>query len=298
MKRGQGAPRTTISRELNKFKKTKNPKFFFSAVGLLLRSGRLSEVAYGAICFVFRPPSRVADPPIKLEGFVPELRAALDALRAERNQVLGTVSQEAESSGEPLYCMDHGFALTEDGAILGEYANYSARLFHVTASGVCAHDDYQRRETVRHIHLVHRSGRHVYVATGDTDKFLDEWDLDGEKLTFTRRILKRFGGFTTVCETEGKTYFGSDFSERPNYIWCLETGQKWFFPKPAYARYCYLMLLAQDRYIVCFHRGLSKLSGGIAYSIFDPREERFVGAGEYVGDVFVSDYVEPDVWGS
>lgn len=290
--RGTG-PRTTIARELSKFRKSKNPRYLASAVWLLFRTGRIMEVAYGAACFAFRPPSRLPGSPVRLEDHEVELAAALADLRRRRDSVIASLAPHVESSGQPLYCMDHGFAELRDGAILGEYANYSARLFHQEGASVDTIEMYHDRETVRHIHLVFRVESRVYVATGDTDKFLDEWALDEGGLRFVRRILKRLGGFTTVARIDGQTYFGSDFSERPNYIWCLETGRKFFFPEPAYTRYCFLMLTVGDRYIFTFHRGLSRLSGGVCYSVFDAHDLRFVGAGEYEGDLFVSDYVEP-----
>lgn len=289
------APKTTISRELGKFKKTKNPKFLVTAAVLLVRSGRLNEMAYGAYCFAVHPaPKVVPQPGITFETYHAELQETLSKLRAKKRDAISQVEPGIVPGDEPLYCMDHGFVETEDGFIIGEYANYSARIFIKSGETTQEVDTYQIRKMVRHIHLIYRDGDRVYITTGDSDKFFDLWRLKDGELQFEKRLMRRLGGFTTCCRIKGKTFFGSDFSERPNYIWCLETNRKYFFPRPAYTRYCYLMLPLNDRYIVCFNRGLARLSGGVSVSIFDTETLQFVQAQEYTGDVFVTDYVEKD----
>ena len=88
--------------------------------------------------------------------------------------------------------------------------------------------------------------------------------------------MRRFGGFTTVAVVEGRHWFGSDFSERPNFLFCLETGRKHFFPAPAYTKWCYVMLPLEERYLYCVNTHLAHVSGRQAVSIFDTRAGTFL----------------------
>ena len=118
-----------------------------------------------------------------------------------------------------------------------------------------------------------KDGDTLWVSTGDAKKYLDRWTLRKGRMAFEARVLGVMGGFTACAKVRDRTFFGSDFSERPNYIFCLETGQKWFFPRPAYTRYCTLMLPFESTYLFCVNKALLKRAR--ALTIFDTRKLAF-----------------------
>ncbi len=275
----------SISKEVEGFKRSKNPLRLLKAAILVWRQGRLIEFAYGAWCFIGHRPSQV----IKRDGFAvesyfPELERQFQELRKHKAAAVLAIGGE-------LYCTDHGLADTEDGFIFGEYGEFSARIFLKDQAGIASHDFYNQIKGLRHIHALLRVGETVYITTGDTHKYLDEWTLARREFKFKKRLMKRLGGFTTCARVGGKTYFGTDFSQRPNYLFCLETKQKSFFPRPAYTQYCYLMFVVEERYLVCFNRHLSKFSGALSVSVFDTQTGCFLSSQSYTGNVFVTDHV-------
>ena len=215
-----------------------------------------------------------------IESYFPELEGQFQELRRQK-------AAASDAIGGDLYYTDHGLAVTEDGFIFGEYGEFSARIFINDQ----ATDFYNKIKGLRHIHALLRVGETVYITTGDTHKFLDEWTLVGGEFNFKKRLIKRFGGFTTCARVGGKTYFGTDFSQRPNYLFFLETKQKFFFPRPAYTQYCYFTFVVEDRFLFCFNRHLSKFSGALSVSVFDTQTGGFVCSQPYTGNVFVTDHI-------
>lgn len=278
----------SIAAEVAGFVKTRKPSRLIRALTLILRQGRVTEVVYGLWCFLFHKPSAVGPAQFDVESHYPDLERQLAELRTAKADAAAALPTGTD--GERLYCTDHGMVLTADGFIFGEYGEFSARVFTQVGSQLITYDFYNKINRLRHIHSVFKDGERVYISTGDTHKFLDEWVYQDGHLNFVRRCLRKFGGFTTCAKLGQRTFFGTDFSHRPNYLYCLEGGQKWFFPTPAYTQYCYLMFVLEERYLICFNRHLSPFGGALSVSVFDAETERFVACQRYPGGVFETDH--------
>ncbi|MDA9511151.1 hypothetical protein XI09_42175 [Bradyrhizobium sp. CCBAU 11386] len=173
---------------------------------------------------------------------------------------------------------------TQGRLVLGEYADNSARLLCIDATKCVVIKLYCDAPHVRHIHAIHMSEaeRCIFVTTGDGSKFLDKWEFSSGELVFIARIKKHLAGHTAAINANGKDYFGTDFSSRPNYLERLD-GKRFFFPTLAYKMAVLHMSLLNERYIVCLsgeHRPLGKRC---AVSIFDSMREIFIHC----------DYIEP-----
>lgn len=129
---------------------------------------------------------------------------------------------------------------------------------------------------VRHIHSIMCNDKTLFISTGDSKKYLDKWELSDGKLVFVERILDKYwGGFTGCCKIQNN-FFATDFSQRPNYIYCLETSEKFFFPEPAYKHFCTFMLPVNNRYIVCLNQAMPGFLPQRTISIFDTQIFLFV----------------------
>jgi hypothetical protein len=273
------------------FYRTKNIQQLFAAIALIIRQRRFQEFAYGILCFLFSKPSR----PVEIVDF-----QANEGIALAREQFIEKKKENEKIILETLHlgCDDetdlgdtiHGYAMTADGFIFGEYAAHSSRIFLKEHEEFSVCHFYQNDPGVRHIHSILRSGETIFISTGDSNKYLDRWRLRNGHLEFEKRIFHTLGGFTTCCNVNEKHFFGTDFSERPNYIFCLESQEKWFFPRPAYTQHCSLMLLLHDRYLFCLNTGLSHRQ---TISIFDTRTSVFIHCQEYRGNDFLG---YPENW--
>lgn len=165
----------------------------------------------------------------------------------------------------------------EDGRlIVGEYGENS-RIAYITSQSCDVSDYYGHIPGVRHIHSIQKYGAvgEFLVATGDADKLLDLWVLSHGGIRFVRRVRKYLAGFTAAVEVNGEYFFGSDFSNRPNFIETLG-GAKYFFPEKAYKLHAAAFFAYLDRYIVAINRQLDLSGGRKTLSVFDVVKREFV----------------------
>ena len=246
-------------------------------LNLAARQRRCLEIGYGAFCLLGRRASVVAgDGGFEIEDHLAGLEMRFQEGLRLRTARASQVAREGGRWEGGVGCAYHGHATTAGGFVLGEYAEQSARLFVKGRNGLRVERYYDTVAGVRHIHSVLGSGNNVFVTTGDASRFLDRWELKGGGLELRERVLRRLGGFTACCEVKGRHFFGTDLSERPNYIFCLETRQKWFFPKPAYTQVSKAMLPFGDRYILCVNASLWATPARRSLTVFDSLREVFV----------------------
>ena len=276
------------------FNRTKNILQLFAAIALIIRQRRFQEFAYGILCFLFSKPSR----PVETVDF-----QANESIALAREQFIEKKEEKDKIILETLNLLCgvdtelgvtiHGYAMTADGFIFGEYDDHSSRIFLKEHEEFSVCQFYQNDPGVRHIHSILRSGETIFISTGDSNKYLDRWRLRNGHLEFDKRILQTLGGFTACCKVNEEHFFGTDFSERPNYIFCLESQEKWFFPRPAYTQHCSLMLLLHDRLLFCLNTSLFNVSHRQTISIFDTRSSVFIHCQDYWGNDFLG---YPENW--
>ena len=175
------------------------------------------------------------------------------------------------------------FAASDDWMVVGEYGNNfvdkAARVFYLNRHSCKMVPYYSNFNGVRHIHSVHKlSDTQVAIATGDRAKLFDIWDVNESGMEFSKRVLRHNGGFTSGAKVGGDNYFGTDFSRRPNYIFRLRDGKRWFFPEPAFTKYTIGLDAVDNRYLVSLNRDLVAFGGEMAWTVFDTRREEFVHA--------------------
>ena len=173
----------------------------------------------------------------------------------------------------------HSLATSDVWLVIGEYSETSARLFYLNSKICIPLDNYLRLNGVAHIHSILKiSENELAVSTGDSMKVLDLWSISSEGMSFKRRILKKHAGFTTCANVKGKKYFGTDFSQRPNYIYRLDDGRKWPYPRPSFRKYSVQWKVIDDRYIVSLNKDLEIFGGTKALSVFDTKHEEFIAS--------------------
>jgi hypothetical protein len=279
---------TTISYQISEFWRTGNFTHLVNATRLIVRQGRLLELLYGVYCFFRYPPSKLASANGELidhcltvahESFVDLLNAL--------NEALAKVADRSDVTPPLRNCLVHGFLFTDEMIVIGEYAPRSARIcvFQGDRFDIC--EPYDADHGVRHIHLVHLHKDSVFVGTGDTHKYLDQYVVEDGRLRFNRRILRRFGGFTACCRIGDKLYLGTDFTSRPNYIYCLETGEIFPFPSRAYTQYCCMMLAIDNKYILSMNLSQPLIEKRRTLTLFDTESKSFIYAGDYGADELI-----------
>lgn len=244
----------------------------------IIRSGRVMESAYGIYCTSLHQPSTVIQQPdLDPNGILVE---AMKYFQARKRELNSTRMILRDLTGEKnLNFLFHGYVINPNGFVIGEYAHAdnSARLFIKHNDSFDILNFYQEDDGVRHIHSIFRNDNSLFISTGDTKKYLDQWELDGGRMIFIKRILHNFsGGFTGCCKVQGKIFFGTDYCQRPNYIYCLETSEKYFFPRPAYNQYNLYMLPVENRYIACLNQSMPPFSPDRSICIFDAQKLAFV----------------------
>lgn len=268
----------TIGHGFRHFARTRNPKHLVSAVIGIVRQGRVAEAAYGAFCLAVRRPMAVDS--------AGQDAGVIDAGRQlAKRAATGIAEVDAELAA--IGGLPPGFksrpqliVRTADGHVVGEYTHVgrSARLLHVADGATRVIDYYDKHRRVRHLHSIALVGDDkLLISTGDAAKYLDEWQLRDRKLVFRRRVMRYFAGFTAHASAGGALYFGTDFSERPNYLLRLHDRRKFFLPQPAFLQFVYAMTAYRDRYIACC---CGSLYGAASVAIFDTRVERFIYCAE------------------
>jgi len=230
------------------------------------------ESVYGIYCFLFHSPSYlVENSDFNLDETMILAREYYQEKRKVQNAIK-ILSRDLTKERE-LNFLFHGYIVTQEGFLIGEYAQNSARIFVKNIDKINVIDFYQKDPGVRHIHSILCSDTTLFISTGDSKKYLDQWELIDDEIVFTKRILNNFfGGFTGCSKVQNMHFFASDFSRRPNYIYCLETREKYFFPKPAYNQVCSIMLPVKNRYIFCIFFDFHQVS----VAIFDTQYFLFV----------------------
>jgi hypothetical protein len=277
----------SISMLLSNFKRTGNPVSLFKAVSLVIRQGRLREVLYGVRCFLTVRAAPVAETETGGKPFVPVLNAMLDG----HQEIRAPKFAPELCRRFPVHLLPHDFttfshmiAYTDDWMIVGEYADKSARVFYLNRYSCKQITYYSNFKGVRHIHTVHKlSDTQVAICTGDQAKLFDIWDVSKSGMEFSRRILRHNGGFLSSAKVGSDDYFGTDFSRRPNYIYRLRDGKRWFFPQAAFTKYVIGMRAVGDRYIVALSQDFGSLGGRMAWTVFDTQREEFIHAAPVEG---------------
>ena len=273
----------SISENIAKFIKTHDIVFLANAVALTLRQKRTTELIYGVYCSLFHYPSSIFDCSRRnLQVIVDRFRRFnFDDLFFTRSNLIKCYSQYFNVNSLPS---DFGGARTEsivydkDLLIIGEYSSKcSARIAIMTHEFCLINDYYNTIPGVSHIHSIHKYGDSgsIFISTGDSCKVLDLWVIDGCELKWIKRIRKRLAGYTAAATVNGKLYFGTDFSGRPNYIETLE-GQKYFFPKKAYKKFVVALYTILDRYIVSLNDDFAYFGEKKTLSVFDAVDEHFI----------------------
>jgi hypothetical protein len=275
------APHPSITAGVHQLIQTRGLRDLMYVAGLVVSQGRVLELAYGGLCAALHRPSRVYPPD---DG--PAVAAILGRIEEfDTAGVLGRRQLEHLYGGRfAVASLPPGFALARreavlvrDGClILGEYGE-GARLARVTPLGCTIEEYYCRLPGVRHIHALQEYGDAggFLVSTGDRCKVLDLWVAEGDGIRFHRRLQSRLAGYTAAVEVNGRCYFGSDFSRRPNFTTTLG-GRKYFFPAKAYPMHVAAFHPVADRYIVAVNRELDISGGRRTLSIFDTHRRRFV----------------------
>jgi hypothetical protein len=270
-----------ITVHLSNFKRTGNPVSLWKAGSLVIRQGRLREVLYGVRCFLTVRPAPVVAGSVPGESFKQVIR---DLLAIHHPILPSTFSPELRRKfpvhllPPDLVTYTHIFAECDDWMIVGEYAE-SARMYFLNHDSCTPIPYYTQIPAVRHIHSVHRlSDTQVLVSTGDKAKLFDLWDVNASGMTFSKRLMRQHGGFLSSAKVAGDDYFGTDFSERPNFIYRYRDGKKWFLPKPAFTKYVLRLRAVDDRYLVSLNTSLEALGGDRAWTVFDTRREEFIHA--------------------
>jgi hypothetical protein len=272
----------SITEYLVLFRETKSFRYLVFAAFLIIRQGRLTEACWSLLCLLLYRPSPISKCAEKkgvIQGSVDMARnysrlyLSRDALIRIYGETFLLDQLPADFGG----VRSEGIVATDNYIILGEYADNSARLVHAGKKHFQVYDDYNLVSGVRHIHSVHQSpcATYVFVSTGDSKKYLDKWDVSNNEMGFSARLAKRLAGYTAAVNVAGKTYFGTDFSSRPNY---LETtcGEKYPFPKPAYKMFVRVLAALDDRYVIALNTVLAPVGDAGAISIFDTKQQTFI----------------------
>jgi hypothetical protein len=257
----------SITAHLQSFRRTRSLASLMAGLVLVVRQNRTIERLYGIYCRVFHRASSV---------FTQEADATLITVLKEKvslaHRVVLSRQQLIQRYGTrfgiellpPDFESARAESIWQEGdelLIIGEYGE-GARLALITCDRCVVNEHYQGVRGVRHIHSVERYGQagEFLVATGDSKKFLDLWEVGDGELRFIRRLRKHLAGFTAAVQVHGDYYFGTDFSSRPNYIMTLQ-GTKYFFPPEAYNLFVTGFHVFLDRYIVAVNNELMAAGG-------------------------------------
>jgi len=266
----------SITIALRKFAQTKNPHFLILAIARLARQGRGIEVLYGLWCFVLhRRPQVAARTDFHLRVEIQDWLREPDVLRlADLPPVFRNAALSDVVPSDALFrpgTIAHGRGWT----LLGEFGK-SARMYHVGSERTTVIRFYDEIDGVRHIHSIHALDEsQILISTGDAKKFLDLWHVDVAGARFVRRIMGMLGGFTAATQVGNDHYFGTDFSNRPNYLFRLRDRRKFFYPGVAYTRWTRRLKTLDNKFIVSMN--CSTLDDSRAtITLFDTQAENFI----------------------
>lgn len=216
------------------------------------------------------------------------LRAALRNLEPElaystailsRDELIEVFGEEYAVAALPLNfegCRTQSIARVGSRLILGEYGQDSARLAVVTRETCESFAPYERHSGVRHIHLVCPTGAadEVFVTTGDGTKLLDRLSVASGAPRLLARHRRWLAGYTGAASVRETYFFGTDFSNRPNYIETLE-GARYFLPSSAYTKWIRSLTVLEERYLIVVSTELGR-SEDHSVSVFDAEERSFI----------------------
>lgn len=271
----------TIGAEVGRARRG-NPLAWLSALALVVKQHRLVEVLYGCMLF-FVAPRRPAVPDdtwkslISSVGTEPSAQdVCLDDLRGMYPDVLGH-GPSPSSDDFRVRINPCSVAANANYVVAGEYGDASPRLFLLSREGVRSFHCYDSDSRVRHIHCcTFLDAQHLLVSTGDSAKYLDRYVIRNGSLEREARLCRWLGGFTAAAHVNGDVYLGTDYSERPNYLWRLRDRKKFFYPGASYTRYTSTMQVVSGRYVLV--RISSLFDSRTCHCVFDSRLERFVYA--------------------
>ena len=277
-------PGNTITEHIRRARDERDVVSLIRAGLCMLRQGRLAELLYGAYCETTARPSAVRP------GKSAPLLAALYALERcltesepglRRNQLIDAFRHRYAVTELPNDF--HGCRIKESGnrvpARSRRIRDNSARLAVVSRDRCDVFNPYALTHGVRHIHMVYPTGVNgeVFVTTGDARKVLDRYAITSRTSRLMLRYRRRLGGYTAAAQVDGRFFFGTDFSGRPNTSrHCKATST---FPADAYRKWVVSFTTLWQRYLVVLSLDIvSDLRGreSRTVSVFDTRERAFV----------------------
>lgn len=265
----------SIGKSLKLFRDTKTLEPLVIGLSKIVQQRRLLECALGLYLFLRHRPGPVHEVPLfgldlanpyKQPLFAPEEAAVCRFLFRLRSEY--QVDIYAKSN----------LARVGEHFIAGEYAERGNRLFFYTPAldKIALSNYYDNHVGVRHIYLVYAySTTQFFVATGDSSKRFDLFEISDNEVKFRKRNRPFLGGFTASCQVGPDHYFGTDFSLRPNYLWQMRDGKRFFLPQNSFYLFVHQMDVIDDRYIVGYGTNLWDRSYTSCF-VFDSFEERFV----------------------
>jgi len=279
----------SISENIAAFRKTGNPFFLIKALLLTLKQNRIKELLFGIYCNIFSSPAILHAGTIELiKNILSSSGPLLSSKFAySRNELIGCFGDYYEIGQLP-----HDFSLARkesividpDFLIIGECVDSNKRIAYITSDSCTINNTYATDKQIGHIHAIHKikSSSVILVTTGDAAKYLDQWELKDGRLTFIKRLKKSLSGYTAIVCVNGDTFWGTDFSSRPNYIERSD-GKRFFFPQKAYRMYVVAFHECFNRYILSINKDIHQLGNKWALSIFDTITEKFIYC-EYYND--------------
>lgn len=268
------------------FRKERKLKHIVAAIWLVFEQGRLLELFFSYWC--------------EIRYFIRSRNVlnCLDEKRVIKNYFNGykdiyskndLIERFGEdffvSLPEDFFCsLRSSVVVADDFVVIGEYGNHKnyglSRIYVLSKNGCVKNDLYLSDRRVKHIHSIclMPDKKSLWICVGDSAKYLDLWQYKDGNIIFNKRIKRRFAGYTSVVEHNGKIYCGSDFSSRMNFIdiYCGSKRKRVIYPEKAVKYYCTSLSVCDDRYIYSLSNGMGKYEGYKVLSVFDMIKERFV----------------------
>ena len=278
--------KVSIAEYIVKFKKTKNPFYLVKAIILIVRQGKIDEVAFGIYCqFFFKPSKILVRNDEELEECMNMSRKAAALYKERRfftrDQLIECFGGKFNVSALPLDfigCRTESIVQTNNLLIVGDYGTIkdSATIAIISSERCTVNNFYNQLQGVRHIHSIHLFNEsEILISTGDTKKLTDLWIVEGNNIKFKKRIRRHLAGYTAAIKVNNQLFFGTDFSGRPNFIETLG-GERYFFPSKAYKMWVYAFYAFSDRYIASINTELIHEGNRKTLSIFDTVNKQFI----------------------
>lgn len=177
--------------------------------------------------------------------------------------------------GEQLIARAEAICRIGDARIACEYGQPGHRILVESDRGRFIQDPYDDAG-VWHLHaIVPLDDRTVAITTGDSAKYLDIYAVGRDRCRFVRRLKRRLAGYTAMAVSDGRLWCGSDFSERANYLLCIEDGKKYYLPADSIREYVIHLADTADGLLVVTRR-LHRTTGHAL--LFSTDERRFVAS--------------------